>query len=202
MTDYCNSLCQRHRPAATTNQYTPGHLQTHTNTSKQACTTRVSSGTYTRGHRHNWTMRRKHKHNCRDVYTLGQDHRSHTTCTHQLVTYIYVRERAHAQHNGAGKCGAVAYELQPHTEHNNLFVSGLLGGRGRAKWFLQPPTSPTSLHTPCTFLASVTSSNSNYLVEKRREEEERRKESGGSNAMVERGERKRIKKWQKGNRWE
>lgn len=35
MTDYCNSACQRHRPAATTNQYTPGPRQTHTNTFKK-----------------------------------------------------------------------------------------------------------------------------------------------------------------------
>lgn len=41
MTDYCNSACQRHRPAATTNRYTPGHSQTHTNTPKQACVTHV-----------------------------------------------------------------------------------------------------------------------------------------------------------------
>lgn len=41
MTDYCNSGCQRHRPAATTNRYAPGHFQTHTNTPKQACVTQV-----------------------------------------------------------------------------------------------------------------------------------------------------------------
>lgn len=28
MTDYCNSSCQRHRPAAATNRYSPGHRET------------------------------------------------------------------------------------------------------------------------------------------------------------------------------
>lgn len=161
MTDYCNSACQRHRPAATTNQYTPGHSQTHTNTSKQACATHVCHP-YMVSHKHSrytdihaashTKFRTMRKHNRKDVYMSAH-----------LPMIAGVTQKAHRDISSCNKVHMHAHtttsqQLQataPHWAEISL-ISVSLGGHGRAKWLLQSPSVPPT--SPSTFLASITSS--------------------------------------------
>lgn len=73
----------------------------------------------------------------------------------------------------------VRYKLQPQTVPNNVEVSVSLGGRGRAKWLLQPhPSTTPPPHAATTFLACVTS-HTHYLHEERRGKTRKGGERGG-----------------------
>lgn len=161
MTDYCNSACQRHRPAATTNQYTPGHSQTHTNTSKRACATHVCQWARVHGHAQTYSGHTdvhkkcsktyKQLQRCPHVCTLTQDRWSHTKCTHQ-VRHEYVQKSAHAHTITMGS-GGIRYELQPHTESNNPSV--LLQSKMASSASPFPPLLPSSwLTSRLTFILS------------------------------------------------
>lgn len=76
MTDYCISACQRHRPAAIYNQYTPGYLQTCTNSPEQAYATRVIMRSHT--HTHTLSVQQAHEKLLRSEGVNA--HQAHTVC--------------------------------------------------------------------------------------------------------------------------
>lgn len=161
MTDYCNSACQRHRPAATANRYAPGHFQTHTNTPKQACVTQVCHQVHMLTNKPaQWVNGRAHtvSHGnaghvdaSRGVYMSAHSLKiAGVTQKTQTETWRWGRSSGRTKthihlHKAVGR-GVFAHELQPHTEPNSLCITS------RAKWLPRPVLSLVYPHGPPSFI--------------------------------------------------
>lgn len=129
MTDYCNSGCQSHRPAATTNQYTPGHFSLSQTSLKLACT---AHWPLARAHTHMHMRTRTHTHHvqCKCMNEIQSCAGAHSCISPTQLTHVH-RQKMTETYN-VESWGA-SYELQPLTEPNNLSVSASLDGCGSAK---------------------------------------------------------------------